>query len=184
MLLSVVDREWVQAPSVADPNLVTWRYLFLPVDMPAPLAFPDSLHSGERQQRAREQVLQRQRSLRFITSARKFQNPQASCDLDAPFRDLLLIGAAENLPANRHGRCETRNFTAWQREIWRDSGINLRKREGKKTKKVISSQIIRQVLLLPLQPRQAMIIFSINYKQRGKQPAILSQTLGLMFCFS
>lgn len=28
-----------------------------------------------------------------------------------------------------------------------------------------------------------MNIFGINYKQRGNQPAILSQTLGLMFCF-
>lgn len=28
-----------------------------------------------------------------------------------------------------------------------------------------------------------MNISSINYKQRGNQPAILSQILGLMFCF-
>lgn len=61
----------------------------------------------------------------------KIPEPPGELWSGCSFQKLASDWSCRKLPANWHGRCETRNFIAWQREIWRDSGINLRKREGK-----------------------------------------------------
>lgn len=116
-LSSTVSHTWALGIPVADPHLATGGLSLYSGDIPGlgapppPPPKPELWREADKIKRTGFAELDK-KPLRFITSARKFQNPGASCDVDAAIRGRPLIGAARGLPANQRPRCEAWNLRA------------------------------------------------------------------------
>lgn len=102
-LSSTVSHTWALGIPVADPHLATGGLSLYSGDIPGlgapppPPPKPELWREADKIKRTGFAELDK-KPLRFITSARKFQNPGASCDVDAALRGRPLIGAARGPP--------------------------------------------------------------------------------------